>query len=149
MKAYKVIVADDDQVEVGKVYPKKENSSAVLKFHTGKNWMMFYNNFYDETMAMDFPNEHYRSPSAVPLYNIHDPKESRQIAYGFSRENLHGGKYLFILKVSKGQRRKPKYPARFYVFSGMDDDGVITEMASVVRLFNKKNDELDLYRYMR
>ena len=45
--------------------------------------------------------------------------------------------------------RKPKYPARFYVFSGMDDNGVITEMASVVRLFNKKNDELDLYRYMK
>ena len=50
---------------------KKSKAKAFIKFYSGVKWALFKNNFYEEAIKGEFPNEHYSNKSSVPIYQAY------------------------------------------------------------------------------
>jgi hypothetical protein len=95
-------------------------------------WMLFYNQDYRDTMALDFPNEHYKASTSVPVYRIHTiGTGGYRIGWAFGRKTKNDKNYLYF---HRKPTRRLKSPQKYYVFGCIGDDFEITKESYLVRI---------------
>ena len=100
----------------------------VVYFNKRPLWLLFRNTYYNEVMGMEFPNEHYKSKSSVPIYNI--MKNRHKVGYFFPRQVTdsdikYSNEFLFCPKT-------PQIKKNYYIWD-LADNHTIKDHAFVSR----------------
>ena len=109
-------------MNVGDVYPAKKKSKmdASIQFYTGVKWALFRNNYYEENIKEEFPNEFYNHKTSVPVYGIF--KDSVKIGSLYPRETENGFKFIVSIHEKRNTKTMKKYNQYYYISTGFDED---------------------------
>ena len=110
---------------------KKTKAKAFIKFYSGVKWALFKNNFYEEAIKGEFPNEHYLNKSSVPIYRAY--KDGKKICSLFSRETEAGFKFIVSIQRKTNKKTMKKYFQYYYISSGFDKNYNIIMPTQVTR----------------
>ena len=123
----KKITYNPSLIKCGNVIKSRNGDNLVGTFRGKPLWIIFKNNYYEENINQEFPNEHYKNKDMVPKYKIH--KNRKPAGYMFLRKDVKNNDYLFC--VLKGTYKK------YYIFN-VKDDLSIKENSEI--LFDIKGD---------
>jgi len=62
-------------IKCGNIVKSKNGDNLIGSFRGKPLWIIFENDFYEEDMNQEFPNEHYKSKAMVPRYRIHKNRD--------------------------------------------------------------------------
>ena len=108
-------------MNVGDVYPSKKESKmdGFIIFYSGVKWTLFRNDFYEEAINGEFPNEHYKTKATVPIYRTF--KDGAKIGYLFPRKTEKGFKFIVSINEKINKKSMKKYNQLYYISSGFDN----------------------------
>ena len=124
-------------MNVGDVYPAKKKSKmdASIQFYTGVKWALFRNDYYEDAINGEFPNEFYLSKHNVPVYRAY--KDGVKISSLYPRETENGFKFIVSIHEKSNAKTMKKYFQYYYISTGFDKDYNITMPTELTR--NTKN----------
>ena len=107
-------------MNVGDVYPskKKSKSDAVIKFYTGIIWKLFRNDYYEDAINGEFPNEFYPTKQNVPIYRTY--KDGVKVGFLYPRETENGFKFIVSIHEKRNAKTMKKYNQYYYISTGFD-----------------------------
>ena len=108
-------------MNVGNVYPvkKKNKHSAFIQFYTGVKWALFRNDYYEDAINGEFPNEFYLSKQNIPVYRAY--KDGAKICNLYPRETENGFKFIVSIYEKKNAKTMKKYTQYYYISTGFDE----------------------------
>jgi|3_EtaG_2_1085321.scaffolds.fasta_scaffold06131_6 hypothetical protein len=109
-------------MNVANVYPvkkKKNKCRAFIQFYTGVKWSLFRNDYYEDAINGEFPNEFYLSKHNVPVYRAY--KDGAKICNLYPRETENGFKFIVSIYEKKNAKTMKKYTQYYYISTGFDE----------------------------
>jgi|TARA_Y100000296_G_scaffold25848_1_gene30375 hypothetical protein len=109
-------------INVGDVYPTKKKSKmdVFIQFYTGIKWTLFRNDYYEDAINGEFPNEFYKYKQNVPVYRTY--KDGVKIGRLYPRETENGFKFIVSIHEKRNAKTLKKYNQYYYISTGFDED---------------------------
>ena len=117
------IAAGQKSFKAGEI--RRHKDYYIVYFNKRPLWLLYRNNYYEEVMQEDFPNEHYRSKHQVPIYRI--MKRNRKVGSLYPRiAEKTGNDFLFC--------PKNKVIKKHYYIWDLNNKHTIRDYASIERM---------------
>ena len=132
-------------INIGNVYPlkKKNKQSAFIQFYTGVKWALYRNDYYEDAINSEFPNEFYQRKHQVPIYLAY--KEGYKISNLYPRETDNGFKFIVSINNKKNVITMKEYTQYYYISSGFHKDYNIIRVAELTKSTKNNYNQFEGY----